>query len=221
MCFSYSVNTERQDIEERFHAAFSEDFVGIYKASAYEFPRMPVITEYGKIRLLEWGLIPHWATDEGIRKNTFNARAEDIFERPSFRKPIRDKRCIIIANGFFEWHHRGDKKFPYYIRLKDGELFGMAGIWDRWQGRDTFSLITTEANPLIAEIHNTKKRMPVILENEMCWLDGGLTEDDIKGLLTPYPEDKMEAWPVGRSGNVPEALERVSYPELEQQKKLF
>ncbi len=229
MCFNYSVTKEPEEIEERFEAEFTdgEHFSRIYNAFALDFPSMPVITEAGSIRFLTWGLIPFWVRGvekaETIRKMTFNARAEDIFETPSFRVPVRKRRCLVIADGFFEWHHRGGRRYPYYLRLKSGEAFGMAGIWDRWEGHDTFSIITTEANPLVAEIHNTKKRMPVILEPSMegGWLSEGLSEGDIVSMLGPYPQEEMEGWPVARHGNTPEALERVDYPELKLQRRLF
>ncbi len=229
MCFNYSVNQEPEELGKRFDAVFSnrDGFQRTYNAWAFEFPGMPVMVEEDKIRSLEWGLIPFWVKDtekaETIRKMTFNARAENIFETPSFRVPVRKRRCIVIADGFFEWHHRGGRRYPYYLRLKSGDPFGMAGIWDRWESHDTFSIITTDANSLVAEIHNTKKRMPVILKRatEKRWLSEGLSKDDIKEMLVPYPEDEMEGWPVGRHGDEPEALERVHYPELDEQKKLF
>jgi putative SOS response-associated peptidase YedK len=133
----------------------------------------------------------------------------------------------VIADGFYEWKEVDSKKYPYYIRLKDHEVFSLAGIWDTWSAggatKNTFSIITTDANPMMAQIHNTKKRMPVILrrEDEKRWLDRNLTPDQIKALLQPYDENGMEAYTVSRiisaSGvkrNSPDIIVPFQYKEL-------
>lgn len=125
------------------------------------------------IELYTWGLIPFWVKNleaaNKISERTLNARSETIFEKPSFRHSIMSKRCLIIADGFFEWQHENKKAYPYYIKLKGNETFGIAGIWDSWTNPEskeemrTFSVITTAANSLLEKVHNTRKRMPVIL----------------------------------------------------------
>ena len=177
--------------------------------------------------------MPFWAKDErtadNIRMKTFNAKAETIFEKPSFRTSIKSKRCLVLVDGFYEWQHKSGNKYPYYIRLADESAFALAGIWDRWENKSTgeeertFSIITTEANPLLAEIHNTKKRMPVILKqaDEQNWLAVDLEVDDIKSLLQPYDGDDLKAHTVsrlitamGKNKNVEEVQKPYEYKEL-------
>ena len=133
---------------------------------------------------------------------TLNARADTIFDKPSFREPVMKKRCIVPSTGYFEWRHESGKKIPYYIYLKDEPIFSMAGIYDTWLDTETgnehatFSIITTDTNPLTDYIHNTKHRMPVILskEDEEKWLEPGLSKAKIATLLKPYDADLMDAY---------------------------
>jgi putative SOS response-associated peptidase YedK len=168
---------------------------------------MPVITneEPDKVSLLYWGLIPFWVKDEAtalhIRLHTLNARAETVCNKPAFRHCVVTRRCLVLVDGFFEWRQVNGKKYPYCIKLKDNIPFALAGIWDTWHDMKTFSVITTEANSLMAEIHNTSKRMPVILTraNENRWLDSSLPPDEVKLILKPYDPAEMYAYPVDRS----------------------
>ena len=245
MCFNASISKDIDYIEKRFDAEFEEPdmFEPIYHVSAFSAPYFPVISNerVEKIRLFQWGLVPYWTKDERyadeIRFKTGNARAETIHEKPSFRQPIRNRRCLVLADGFYEWREVRGRKYPYYIRLKDRGAFAFAGIWDRWQDREagrernTFSIITTRANPLLKKIHNTKKRMPVMLpkENEKRWLMEGLERDDIDSMLIPYDDRYMEAYSVsklitakGAENNVPGVMKRFQYRELEsEQARLF
>jgi putative SOS response-associated peptidase YedK len=236
MCFTLSCGKDWKYVQTRFDVQFEEPAVykPFFYEGAFDFPVHPVITdeEPGYISFLNWGLIPSWVKDpqqaDVMRRQTINARSDTIFEKPSFRKPILSQRCLIIADGFFEWHDFGSKKYPYYIRMRDKEAFGIAGIWDRWVSGGTetrtFSLITTDANPLMAMVHNTKKRMPVILQrdDEKKWLDKGLSRDEIKSMLSPYEDRQMEAYTVSRlitskdqDRNVAEVIAPHPYPELE------
>jgi putative SOS response-associated peptidase YedK len=245
MCFSISYALSKEGLEERFNANFEapEIYQPAYHASAFNLPKVPIINSEKKdtIQLLTWGLIPFWVKDkktaDQLRTKTFNARAETVFEKPSFRSSIVDKRCLILVDGFFEWQHVEGKKYPYFIQLSNHNPFAIAGIWDEWKNKEndnkiqTFSLITTKANPLLEKIHNSKKRMPVILkpEDEIKWFDKRLTKDEIDSLMVPYDENEMEAYTVSKlvsmrwkNSNVPGARERFEYEELKmQQKKLF
>ncbi len=237
MCYFSSISVSFKIIEDRFGAKFvqSESFLPVYSASAFTFPSLPVISNADpeRIVLMQWGLIPFWSKDNEtavkIREKTLNSRSETIFEKSAFRHAIQSKRCLVIADGFFEWRHFGKKTYPYYIRLKNHELFAFAGIWDNWKNTDsgeillTFSIITTRANSLLEKIHNTKKRMPVILpgEKENYWLENNLEKETIQSLLQPYNADEMEAYPVSRTGNKlgfnttnSEVLESQEYPDL-------
>jgi putative SOS response-associated peptidase YedK len=147
-----------------------------------------------------------------------NARSETVAEKPSFRKAFKDRRCLVLSDGFYEWRRTPDGKQPYYIHMKDGSPFAFAGLWESWRDAQEIrscTIITTEANELVGDIHN---RMPVILapEDYSLWLDPDFKEREaLTSLLRPYPNDAMEAYPVSRrvnspSNNVPDCIERVA-----------
>jgi len=214
MCYYSSISVGFKIIETRFGVEFvqSEAYEPAYSACAFTFPLMPVITgeEPARVSLLNWGLIPFWVQDEEtalrIRQRALNARAETVFDKPVFRQSILSKRCLVLVDGFFEWRHLKGKTYPYYIRLTDHQPFALAGIWDIWRNRDTgvevktFSVITTEADSLMAQVHNTRKRMPVILPraDEKRWI-ADLGKEEIGSMLKPYDASEMEAYPVDRS----------------------
>lgn len=198
-----------------------------YRVNAFSFPEYPIITSDPELQNFKWGLIPFLVKDQKqadeIKRMTLNARADTIFQKPSFREPIMKKRCIIPSTGYFEWRHEGDKKIPYYIFLKDEEIFSMAGIYDTWLDKstgevvNTFSIVTTEANSLTDYIHNTKHRMPAILnkEDEEKWLDPKLGKSDIEQLLLPFPADQMDAYVIDndflkKPSNDPTILDKAS-----------
>ncbi len=242
MCVFLTLRADRAGIEKRFDASLvePEDFGPVYAVSAFEYPPWPVITadKPQLIQRFHWGLIPSWVRDTQdavrIKKSTINARAETLLEKPSFRQAARSRHCLVLADGFFEHHESQGKKYPHFIQLKNGEPFAIAGIWEQWTDRETgemistFSVITTEANPLLERIHNTRKKMPVILpvQKEHEWLaDGG---ENLKQLLRPYPEESMESWTVskmisarGGERDQPEVTEPFFYPELDGTKRLF
>ncbi len=236
MCFCMSCAQKKETIQTRFDADFLQyaEYQPYYFTAASSYPRAPIISdsEPRNIQPMEWGLIPHWAKTpekaEDVRKHTYNARDDTIFEKPSFRDAILRNRCLVIADGYFEWHHhQNGRKYPYHIRLKNHEPFAMAGIWSEWKHGDiskrTFSIVTTEANPMMARIHNSAKRMPVMLppEKERTWLDRTLPKSEITKLMRPYDESQMEAFTVsklvstpGAEKNVAEAVAPFEYAEL-------
>lgn len=162
-----------------------------------------------RIGLLRWGLVPNWAHDEQIAYKLINARAETVHEKPSFKASFERKRCLIPADGFYEWKKEQHTKQPMRITKKDRSLFMMAGLYDVWTKPDgsrlaTCTIITTKPNSLVAPIHD---RMPVIMrpEDEALWLegDGSPQQRSLTKLLVPYPEEEMEAYPVSPDvGNV-------------------
>lgn len=165
---------------------------------------IPAIVEPHHLKLLRWGLIPSWSKDPAIGNKLINARAETVSEKPSFRDAFNRRRCLIVADGYYEWKKEGKKKQPFYFQLENHEPFAFAGLWERWNSPDgdpveTCTIITTDANPLAAMVHD---RMPVILsqENYDRWLDP--TFKDARSLLHPYP-DTMQAYPVPLSVNSP------------------
>ena len=164
----------------------------------------------GQLRLeqMRWGLIPSWAKDVSIGARLINARGETLGEKPSFRGALRSRRCLVVADGFFEWRKSGGSKTPYFIRLKSNRPFGMAGLFDEWSSPtgnrlETFSIVTTAANDLVARIHD---RMPVILPEAVrhFWLDHRQTDTEhLMSLLGPYPGPEMTMFPVSRKVNTP------------------
>jgi putative SOS response-associated peptidase YedK len=166
------------------------------------------ISDHNSLDLMKWGLVPPWAKDPAIGSQMINTRSETVTEKPSFRHAIRYHRCIVPAGGFFEWLRTGKNKTPMYIRRKDGGPLGLAGIWEEWKSPDgssldTFSILTTTANKLVAPIHD---RMPVLLapDEYPTWLNRHLTDpDQLKPLYQPFPADLLEAYPVSESVNSP------------------
>jgi putative SOS response-associated peptidase YedK len=157
---------------------------------------------------LRWGLIPSWAKDESIGSRMINARAESLAEKPSFKGLLRSKRCLIVADGFYEWRQDRGSKTPMFITMKDGEPFAFAGLWDSWKTPDgqqirTCTIITTEPNEVVAPIHN---RMPAILLPDVRdeWLDPSIKDEHLlTNWLAPYPSDAMTAREVSRLVNDP------------------
>jgi putative SOS response-associated peptidase YedK len=139
MCYYSSISVGFKIIETRFGVKFvqAEIFEPVYSASAFTFPLMPVVTDENpsQVVLMQWGLIPFWVKDEEnaikIKQYALNARSETIFTKPMFKHSIQSKRCLVLVDGFFEWRHISNKRYPYYIRLVDHEPFALAGIWDR------------------------------------------------------------------------------------------
>lgn len=159
------------------------------------------------LETLKWGLVPSWAKDPGIGNRMINARSETAADKPSFRKPLKERRCLILADGFYEWRKLGNGKQPFYIRMEDGKPFAFAGLWERWE-RDgmeirSCAILTTQANDLVRKVHD---RMPVILPAEAreTWLDPDEHDPDaLLPLLVPYPSAAMAAYPVSRAVNRP------------------
>ncbi|HSK99607.1 MAG TPA: SOS response-associated peptidase [Rubrobacteraceae bacterium] len=159
-----------------------------------------------RLETLRWGLIPAWADDPGIGARMINARSETAAEKPSFRRAFRSRRCLIPADGFYEWQKTPGGKQPYHIHMRDGHPFAFAGLWESW-GREgeeirSCAILTTTANALVGEIHD---RMPVILARDAydVWLDPASESDELAGLLAPYPDEEMETYPVSRFVNSP------------------
>jgi putative SOS response-associated peptidase YedK len=138
-----------------------------------------------------WGLIPHWAKDEKMSFKMINARAETLTEKPAYKIPFEEKRCLVIADSYYEW--KKQEKTPYRIMMKDEGLFAFAGLWDSWKGKVTCSIITTEPNELVKKLHI---RMPAILprESEQRWLEG--SSDEARRMLRPFDSEKMKIYEI-------------------------
>lgn len=165
-----------------------------------------ILAENGSRRLetLRWGLVPSWAKDPEIGARMINARSETAPEKPSFRSAFKRRRCLIPADGFYEWKREEGGKQPFYIHMKDGRPFAFAGLWEDWNDGEIRSctILTTSANELVGEVH---ERMPVILpaEDRDAWLDPEAETQEIVSLLRPYPGDDLETFPVSRFVNSP------------------
>jgi len=167
--------------------------------------------ERRELAMLRWGLVPQWAKGPGNGPLMINARAETVAEKPAFRGPFRSRRCLVIANGFFEWKKSPQGKQPYYFQVDGGDLFAFAGIWDVWKGGaveacESCAIITTTANDVTKPVHD---RMPVILEDQSweTWLQGARdpvpSPEDLQRLLRPFPAERMSAFPVSTIVNSP------------------
>jgi len=186
MCYRTKLNSKLNDIERTLEARFIEPdaYKPQLEINAFTFSKTPVISDenQGENQMFNWGLIPFWAKDDKIKKMTLNAKIETISEKPSFRNSVK-KRCLIIADGYFEWQWKdpkGKNKQKFLITPTDQEIFAFAGIYSTWvnpqtnEALNTYSILTTEANEWMAEIHNNKKRMPVLLKKQdhQSWLNG-------------------------------------------------
>ncbi len=214
----------------------------VFYTNGFNHPDIPVITNFNPYHLqsMTWGLIPFWVRDPEqaviLSKRTLNARGEEMFNKPSFRNAAHNKRCLILLDGFFEYHWHNGKSYPYYIKMANDEPMLLAGLWETWNYkkesliRNTFSIVTTNANSLMAHIHNKPKasegpRMPVIVPKglEMEWLGAANDppgQQKVKEMIQPYDESELMAYTVPRLqgkygvGNVKEALGEYKYEDL-------
>ena len=216
MCGRFTLTADISTLQESF------PFVEMPQGMQPHFniaPTQPVavVPNDGRNRLdfFVWGLIPSWAKDPNIGSRLINARAETLQEKPSFRTAFRRRRCLVLADGFYEWKQGERGKTPMYIRLASGKPFAFAGLWESWNAPDasnvlSCTIITTQPNELMATIHN---RMPVILPEEAysTWLESAEADPQrLAGLLKPYPAEQMQAYPVSPLVNSP----KNDLPEL-------
>ncbi len=243
MCFSVALTKKAKQYRNRLLKKLSQTnaFESNYFISAFTYPKHPVVASENpeEIELFNWGLIPGLTKSKSdalkLRQYNLNAKSETVFEKPSFKKAIQNKRCLVPVSGFYEWRSYCGKKYPYFISLKEEEIFMLGGIYDTWVDKETgeifntFSILTTEANPMMSVIHNTKLRMPVIFspEKELEWLNNSLTQEEIIKNFVPFSEERMKAHTISKlissrkeNPNKPEAIVPFLYPELED-KTLF
>ena len=213
MCGRYSQTRSLAELKSRFHSRSAlADLHRRYNLAPSQ--PAPVIVADGDrvLDLYRWGLIPSWSKDPKIGHKMINARAETVAEKPAFRRPFQRQRCLVPADGFYEWKTDPTKppktaRTPMRITLKSKEPFAFAGLWDHWhdaEGRETrsFTILTTAANDLVASIHD---RMPVMLQpqDEAPWLDPTSDLDTLRSLLKPYPSEAMTAYQVSTTINSP------------------
>ena len=231
MCYSNSSTSTNVDLSKRYKKSIDSipEQPPIYFASAFTFPIWRIITKENDIKLMRWGLVPNWfrGTNElEIAKTTFNARIETLSVKASFKSLVNSSRCIIPSTGFFEWKHENKQKIPHFIYPTNDSVFSMAGLFDTWKNpltkeiNTTFSILTCEANSFMAEIHNSKKRMPLILNanDEESWLNG---EGEIKDFQLNSNSD-LDAFSVdsrilmSSEPNIIEALRKFEPKNIQQ-----
>jgi putative SOS response-associated peptidase YedK len=208
MCGRFSIFTPIEELRQRFNAdPPDEAVVPRYNAAPGQSLIVIPMADPKKMHLYKWGLIPHWAKDEKIGYKMINARAESLKEKPAFRGSLQKGRCLVIADGFYEWSVEGAKKVPYRIELSNRKPFAMAGLLSHWKNENgkeinSFTIITTEANKIIGTIHD---RMPVILDKawERKWLDPLIGPKEADQYLVPYLGTDMEIYPISTLVNSP------------------
>lgn len=210
MCFHSKQSKDAQTLEKRYRAKLENpELFTTGDANGFEHPYCAIIANDRQevIQLAQWGLLPGWAKDKSIQNSTLNAKLETLGGKPSF-KNYREQRCLIPADGFYEWQWldpAGKKKQKYLVHLPGDELFSFAGLWNQWRDANTgavfntYTLLTTAANELMARVHNSKQRMPVILhpQSEKKWLDTGtidLYTDFLVADPLPPPMQQLELW---------------------------
>ncbi len=210
MCGRYTIATPPEQLAERFDATLAPEMVQP-RYNAAPTQNLPVLLNDDPerhIQLLRWGLIPHWAKSPKVDYRMINARVEGLEDKTTFRNAFEKRRCLVLADGFYEWKKTPDGKIPMRIMLKSGEPFAFAGLWENWKDKESgnvirsFTIITTEANELVTPIHN---RMPVMLlpDSENIWIDNAAGADAWREILRPYPPELMTAYPVSPLVNSP------------------
>ena len=210
MCGRFTLTADLALVAERFHF----DPTGLSFTPSYNIaPSQQVLAVINdgtnRASYLRWGLVPSWAKTPTIGHRMINARVETAAAKPSFRQALQRRRCLILADGFFEWRQSGTTKTPMYIGLHDHQLFAFAGLWDTWRdptgaALSTCTILTTTSNAVLAPIHH---RMPVILppEAETTWLDSHVTAPAaLLPFLTPYESERMQAYAVSQAVNSPQ-----------------
>jgi putative SOS response-associated peptidase YedK len=211
MCFYYSINKSKTEELKKAGVLTSKMFDSIANrtlVNGFDHPQLPVISNcnVGEIEYYKWGLVPKTITTSEQEKdfsklyNTLNAKIEGITSSKLYCAPVLHQRCLVLASGFFEWQHIKGVKIPYYISISNNSMFAFAGIWENWvdvngEKNFTFSILTTAANELMGKIHNTKKRMPLILPYSSCsdWLSTALNPSDIDILANSYSSPELKA----------------------------
>lgn len=203
MCGRFALYASAEEVVKRFQRVETPLFEPRYNIAPAQSVDAVRVTPAGRrLSLLRWGLIPSWASDPTIGNKLLNARCETAAEKPSFRSAFKQRRCLIPASAFYEWQKLSARsKQPYCIRPRDGGLFALAGLWEKWNNQhgevvESCTILTTESNELMCPIHD---RMPVILDSagESAWLDQHCSADTLRSLFVPFASERMEVYPVG------------------------
>ncbi|MCU0491165.1 MAG: SOS response-associated peptidase [Chloroflexaceae bacterium] len=202
MCGRFTLHTSGAAVARQFELAEVPELAPRYNIAPTQDVPVVRAAEPGRaLHMLRWGLIPSWAKDASIGVKMINARAETLAEKPAFRTALARRRCLVLADGFYEWQGSAGKKQPFYFHMDDSQPFAFAGLWERWRGPndavvESCTIITTEANELLRTVHD---RMPVILppESYALWLDPAMHDaGPLLNLLQPFPAEEMASQPV-------------------------
>jgi putative SOS response-associated peptidase YedK len=216
MTYHLSLNLKRKDLPSGIAWDKRRKEISRPMQDGFDYEEWPIIrnsytTGGQKLEMAHWEFIPFWINDAGElekareKTTTLNARGETLLSSRMFRHAALNRRCLLLSSGFYEWRHYRGQAYPYFVRVKDKEVFYIAGIWQPWTDREsgermtTFALVTTKANQLIAQVHNKRKRMPVVLTDELSeeWMQKDLDEKRIRAIATfQYPSEDMEAWTI-------------------------
>lgn len=220
MCGRFSLAISKERISKKYQVDTPSEVFSNYNISPTQSAYVITNDNPEALARLQWGLIPHWSKDAKVGHNLINARRETIAGKPSFRIPIRKRRCLVLADGFYEWRKEGRQRIPYRITRREDPLMTFAGLWDIWQDASgelvrTFAIVTTPPNAEMADIHD---RMPVILEGEeaRAWLEDISLERTLNLLQTP-PDGLLDIFPVSKRVNSvhcnsPDLYQRITLP---------
>jgi putative SOS response-associated peptidase YedK len=209
MCGRFAQRSDPKRLAREFKVAEVPDVVARYNiAPTQEILGVTESADGREMKFFKWGLIPSWAKDAAMGARLINARSETVEEKPAFREAFKKRRCIIPADGFYEWQRTEGRKQPFFFQMKDERPFGFAGLWERWQGAggeaiESCTILTTEANEVLRPVHD---RMPVILHpgDYELWLDEDVRKRELlRDLLGPYPAEEMVSQPVSTAVNSP------------------
>lgn len=238
MCYNVSTKKISKETEKQFKSKIDTSIIlpSNYYLSGFTHPLVPIISAQQPelITAFNWGIIPDFCKTEKEAKDmqakTLNAKSETVFTLPSFKNSIREKRCLVLVDGFYEWRTIGKQKYPYFIQYNDNDMFAMGGIYNDWLNKETgkiehtFSIITTPANAIMSKIHNEKLRMPFILPKglERNWLNANLKDNEIAELMQPLPQGQLAAHTISKlitnKNKNPDTAEvqlKFEYPELD------
>ena len=225
MCGRFSLAVSKERINKQFHLSIENDLEQSYNIAPTQQAYVISNNDPKSLEKMSWGLVPYWSKDSNLNTNLINARSEGIASRPSFRIPVRKRRCLVLADGFYEWRKEGRKRTPYRIVHNSNKIIAMAGIWDVWktpEGKDlvTFAVLTTKPNTEMKTVHD---RMPVILPTEQAqkdWLSD-LTLEQTLDMLQTLGDGQLDVFPVSQKVNSPSFNEAELYQQIDLPPTLF
>jgi putative SOS response-associated peptidase YedK len=206
MCGRFSLAKSKEELFKRFAVQIKTPFSPQYNIAPMQSCAVITNQAPNEIQFYQWGLIPSWSIDRSTAMNMINARAESVYQKIPFKHIVKNQRCLVLADGFFEWRKEGKNKVPYRFNLNSEEAFSFAGLWDSWKNEDngdtvhSFTIVTTDANKLVKSVHD---RMPVILRKDLekLWIAENVTESQAGSLLKAYDSELMYSYAVHRAVN--------------------